>query len=119
MNQLVTVDPSAATPTDVATTTAAAEATEATETATASATTSDAAPAAPTPAPASGGIDLGSCTDPTIKFGAGIENRKETSFIPNNTKEFAHGSAQNSAIITQFICDVSVPPVSPQPIAKI
>lgn len=84
-------------------------------TATATATTANAAAtktAAAAPPAATGalpaGVDLGSCTDPTIRFGAGIENRKETSFIPNNTKKFAHGSAQNSGIITQFICDTFV-----------
>jgi hypothetical protein len=114
----VTVDPAAPTATDIAATTdAAATATvtdsaavesSATETSAAAVATESAA-AAPATGALPTGVDLGSCTDPTIKFGAGIENRVETSFIPNNTKEFAHGSAQNSAIITQFICDVSLP----------
>ncbi|CAE6442601.1 unnamed protein product, partial [Rhizoctonia solani] len=96
----VTVDPSAptATATEVATNTASASADS-------SATSTAAAPPAATAAPANGDINLGSCSDPTIKFGAGIEGRTETSFIPNNLQEFNHGSAQNSAIITQFICD--------------
>lgn len=110
----VTVDPAAATTTAAAATStdAAASATEtasaasSTDSAAASATTTAAAAAATGALPA--GVDLGSCTDPTIKFGAGIEGRVETSFIPNNTKDFAHGSAQNSAIITQFICDTFV-----------
>ncbi|KAB5591722.1 hypothetical protein CTheo_4836 [Ceratobasidium theobromae] len=115
----VTVDPAASTATDVATSTSAAA--EVTETASASVTitepagatgttsaTTDSAVPAVTGTPSNGNIDLGSCTDPTIRFGAGIEGRKETSFIPNNTKEFTHGSAQNSAIITQFICDASI-----------
>lgn len=103
-SESVTVDAAAATTTAAATTNDAAA--SATETASAAATTSSAAAAAVTGAlPA--GVDLGSCSDPTIRFGAGIEGRKETSFIPNNTQQFAHGSAQNSAIITQFICDVS------------
>ncbi|KAG8711374.1 hypothetical protein FRC08_015963 [Ceratobasidium sp. 394] len=100
----VTVGPAG---TEVATETAAS--TTAIET---SIAVSSAAPPAATNAPPAGalpaGVDLGSCTDPTIRFGAGIEGSKETSFIPNNTKEFAHGSAQNSAIITQFICDTFV-----------
>lgn len=103
----VTVTVDAAAPT--ATETSAAATTDAAATATdAAATSTDAATPTATAAPVSGNIDLGSCTDPTIRFGAGIEGRKETSFIPNNTKEFAHGSAQNSAIITQFICDTFV-----------
>ncbi|CAE6475113.1 unnamed protein product [Rhizoctonia solani] len=99
----VTVDPSAptATATGVVTNTASASADS-------SATSAAAAPPAATAAPANGNINLGSCSDPTIKFGAGIEGRTETSFIPNNLKEFNHGSAQNSAIITQFICDTFV-----------
>ncbi|CAE6437228.1 unnamed protein product [Rhizoctonia solani] len=99
----VTVDPSAptATATEVATNTASASADS-------SATSTAAAPPAATAAPANGDINLGSCSDPTIKFGAGIEGRTETSFIPNNLQEFNHGSAQNSAIITQFICDTFV-----------
>ncbi|QRW04111.1 hypothetical protein RhiLY_03110 [Ceratobasidium sp. AG-Ba] len=90
--------------------------------ATATATGVPQAPDASTPAAGSGSnggaagisgslsanINLGSCTDPTIRFGAGIEGRKETSFIPNNLKEFNHGSAQASGIITKFICDTFV-----------
>lgn len=104
----VTVDAAAPTATEVATSTdAAATTTEAAATATetAAATTDAAAPVA-TGTPAN--VDLGKCTDPTIKFGVGIEGRKETSFIPNNLQEFNHGSAQNSGIITQFICDTFV-----------
>ncbi|KAH7341280.1 hypothetical protein B0J17DRAFT_610233 [Rhizoctonia solani] len=99
----VTVDPSAptATATEIATNTASASTDP-------SATSTAAAPPAATAAPANGDINLGSCSDPTIKFGAGIEGRTETSFIPNNLQEFNHGSAQNSAIITQFICDTFV-----------
>ncbi|EUC57592.1 hypothetical protein RSOL_225930 [Rhizoctonia solani AG-3 Rhs1AP] len=99
----VTVDPSA--PTATATgvdTSATSVSTDPSATG-----TTPASPAA-TAAPANGNIDLGSCSDPTIKFGAGIEGRTETSFIPNNLKEFNHGSAQNSAIITQFVCDTFV-----------
>ncbi|CAE6354100.1 unnamed protein product [Rhizoctonia solani] len=82
----VTVDPSAptATATGVDTSTASVP----TDSSVASSTAA-ASPAA-TAAPANGNIDLGSCSDPTIKFGAGIEGRKETSFIPNNLKEFNH-----------------------------
>ncbi|KAI0049809.1 hypothetical protein FA95DRAFT_1581560 [Auriscalpium vulgare] len=49
--------------------------------------------------------DFGSCTVPQIQFGVGFDNRKETSFEPVDLKSFAHGSAQNIDIITQFICD--------------
>lgn len=55
-----------------------------------------------------GGFDLGSCSDPSIKFAVGLDNRKETSFEPNNKVEFPHSSAQNPLIITQFVCDTFV-----------
>ncbi|KAG8691408.1 hypothetical protein FRC11_004274 [Ceratobasidium sp. 423] len=100
----VTVDPSAPT----ATATGVDSGATASASTDSSATSIAAAPPATTAAPANGNINLGSCSDPTIKFGAGIEGRKETSFIPNNLKEFNHGSAQNSAIITQFVCDTFV-----------
>jgi hypothetical protein len=49
--------------------------------------------------------DFGTCTTPQIEFGAGFDNRKETSFQPVDKQSFNHGSAQNIDIITQFICD--------------
>nr|KAJ3417865.1 hypothetical protein HK105_000670 [Polyrhizophydium stewartii] len=52
-----------------------------------------------------GKADFGSCKEPTIEFGQGFDNRKETLFRPVNRDLFNHGSAQNIAIITQFICD--------------
>ncbi|THV07401.1 hypothetical protein K435DRAFT_815603 [Dendrothele bispora CBS 962.96] len=55
---------------------------------------------------AAGGIgDFGSCSVPQIEFGAGFDNRKETSFEPVDKASFNHGSAQAIGIITQFICD--------------
>jgi len=102
----VTVDAAAPTATDAAPA-PTSDAAAATSTAAAATSTGAAAPSA-TAAPANGNVDLGSCTDPSIRFAAGIENRKETSFIPNNLQEFNHGSAQNSAIITEFICDTFV-----------
>ncbi|KAJ1308045.1 hypothetical protein OPQ81_002112 [Rhizoctonia solani] len=92
----------------VATVTVTVDSSAPTATATGVVTSTAAAPPAATAVLANGNIDLGSCSDPTIKFGAGIEGRKETSFIPNNLKDFNHGSAQNSGIITQFICDTFV-----------
>lgn len=49
--------------------------------------------------------DFGSCSVPQIEFGVGFDNRKETSFEPVDETSFAHTSAQNIDIITQFICD--------------
>lgn len=48
--------------------------------------------------------DLGSCSNPTIKFAAGLDGRKEESFIANNLSDFNHGSAQKIGIIAGFIC---------------
>ncbi|CAI4211919.1 unnamed protein product [Parascedosporium putredinis] len=50
------------------------------------------------------GLDLGSCTDPTIQFGVGFDGRKEASFAPSNNADFNHGSAQRIGIISSFIC---------------
>lgn len=63
--------------------------------------------AAPSASPASvpAGVSFGSCSVPKIEFGKGFDNRKETSFQPADKKSYNHGSAQNIAIITQFICD--------------
>ncbi|KAL8993742.1 MAG: hypothetical protein Q9169_006124 [Polycauliona sp. 2 TL-2023] len=49
-------------------------------------------------------LDLGDCTDPTIKFAEGLDGRKEASFIANNQAEFPHGSAQKIGIISDFVC---------------
>ncbi|KAK8127630.1 hypothetical protein PG984_008738 [Apiospora sp. TS-2023a] len=54
---------------------------------------------------AAGGLDTGSCGSPAIQFSSNLADRKgESAFVPVNTKDFAHGSAQKPAIITQFIC---------------
>lgn len=55
-------------------------------------------------------IDLGSCSDISVTFGAGLDGRKpdEFSFIPNNLQDFAHGSAKNPDIIYQCQCDTLV-----------
>lgn len=60
---------------------------------------------ASTPAPLAADVSFGSCSVPEIEFGVGFDNRKETSFQPSNKQSYNHGSAQNIAIITQFICD--------------
>ncbi|KAI9701866.1 MAG: hypothetical protein M1836_001210 [Candelina mexicana] len=52
----------------------------------------------------SGALDLGSCSDPSIQFGPGFDGRKEDSFQPVNQKDFNHGTALNSGVITGFIC---------------
>jgi len=49
-------------------------------------------------------LDLGSCSDPTIKFANGLDGRTEPAFAPNNSADFNHGSALNIGIIASFIC---------------
>ncbi|KAK6828056.1 hypothetical protein PG987_011397 [Apiospora arundinis] len=52
-----------------------------------------------------GRLDTGSCGSPAIKFSANLADRQgESAFVPANTKDFAHGSVQKPAILTQFIC---------------
>lgn len=89
------------------TTAAAASVAVSTTAAAAAATTTTAASTAPA---ASGSVDFGTCTDPSVKFGAGLDGRKATefSFLPNNQADFSHGSALNPDIIFQFICDTFV-----------
>ncbi|KAM7214635.1 hypothetical protein V8F06_009956 [Rhypophila decipiens] len=48
---------------------------------------------------------FGSCSNPTIVFKAGLDGRREESFIPDNLGEFSHGSALNIGIIASFICE--------------
>ncbi|EJD52285.1 hypothetical protein AURDEDRAFT_56156, partial [Auricularia subglabra TFB-10046 SS5] len=47
---------------------------------------------------------FGSCSNPSIKFAAGLDGRKENSFQAVNLQDFPHGSAQNSGVITDFVC---------------
>ncbi len=75
-------------------------------TATASASSGDAAVADPV-AVATGSLDFGSCTNPTIEFGLGFDGRKDNSFEPVNKTDFNHGSALNIKVIADFICQVN------------
>ncbi|KAF7986512.1 hypothetical protein HWV62_31341 [Athelia sp. TMB] len=74
----------------------------------ASATTSAAAAATTTAAATSNdattGANFGTCTTPQIKFADGLDGRKETAFEPADLTSFNHGSADNIAVITSFIC---------------
>ncbi|KAL8795167.1 MAG: hypothetical protein Q9195_002322 [Heterodermia aff. obscurata] len=49
-------------------------------------------------------LDLGSCTDPSIKFANGLDGRTEPAFAPVDTVDFNHGSALNIGVISAFIC---------------
>ncbi|KAF8208876.1 hypothetical protein K438DRAFT_1930422 [Mycena galopus ATCC 62051] len=52
--------------------------------------------------------NFGKCSVPQIEFAVGFDNRKETSFQPVDQVSYNHGSADNIAIITQFMCDTLV-----------
>ncbi|ERT03191.1 uncharacterized protein SPSK_09329 [Sporothrix schenckii 1099-18] len=49
-------------------------------------------------------LDFGSCSNPAIKFAAGLDGRKEESFAPVDSAQFSHGSALNIKVISGFIC---------------
>ena len=55
-----------------------------------------------------GGLDLGSCKDPTVEFGPAFEGRKlrENSFKPVNKTEFSQSSALNAQIVFNAICNI-------------
>ncbi|KAJ3714238.1 hypothetical protein C8R42DRAFT_726724 [Lentinula raphanica] len=91
---------SSAAATDAASTTAAA-----TDAATATAAASSSATAATSTAAASDIGNFGSCSVPQIQFGVGFDGRRETSFEPVDQTSFNHGSADNIAVITDFICN--------------
>lgn len=99
----VTVTDGAAAATSTAaaadTTTAAAA-----DTTAAAATTTTAAAAATSAASSASALDFGSCSNPTIEFGAGFDGRKDNSFRPVNSADFNHGSALNIKVIADFIC---------------
>jgi len=64
------------------------------------------APVSTASSTASSGIgNFGKCTVPQIEFGVGFDGRTETSFEPVDKTSYNHGSAQNIAIITEFICN--------------
>ena len=101
------------------------DASSAASSASASSSASSAAPAATSSsvavsAAASGIGNFGSCSVPQINFGTGFDNRKETAFEPADQSEdicntlfilifscsesYAHGSADNIGVISNFIC---------------
>ncbi|WVQ77935.1 hypothetical protein IAT38_000015 [Cryptococcus sp. DSM 104549] len=61
-------------------------------------------------AAAAAGVDVGQCTDFSMTFAGGLDNRAadEFTFQPTDQTNFAHGSALNPSIITQFMCDTFV-----------
>ncbi|KAG8915703.1 hypothetical protein FRC01_003532 [Tulasnella sp. 417] len=73
-------------------------------TAAAATTTTAAAAATTTAASSASNLDFGSCSNPTIEFGAGFDGRKDNSFRPVNSADFNHGSALNIKVIADFIC---------------
>jgi hypothetical protein len=99
----VTVTVSAAA--EAATTSAAASATANNSTSDASGNNASSGTAAGNAGNTSAIGDFGSCSVPQIEFGTGFDNRKETAFQPVDQTSFNHGSADNIAVITQFICN--------------
>ncbi|KAF9038115.1 hypothetical protein BJ165DRAFT_422639 [Panaeolus papilionaceus] len=61
--------------------------------------------ATPTVSPLPTGASFGSCSIPEIEFGAGYDNRRETSFRPADQVSFDQASAPNITLITEFICN--------------
>ena len=47
---------------------------------------------------------LCNCSDPTIKFAAGLDDRQQKSFESNHLPDFNHGSALSNGVIANFIC---------------
>jgi hypothetical protein len=91
----------------------AAPTSSAADSSSAAATTSAATPPAATGSVEpvnTGNLKFGSCTNPSVTFGAGLDNRKATefSFLPADLTEFNHGSALNPQIIFQSNCDTLV-----------
>lgn len=91
----------------------------ATASATASATTRATTAPAATAAPATGNagkLNLGSCTNPAVRFAANLDGRRERSaFEPvnkDNRTGFPHGSAESIKVITDFICEFLPPPLT-------
>ncbi|KAJ3915893.1 hypothetical protein F5877DRAFT_47705, partial [Lentinula edodes] len=82
---------------DVATTSVAA--------ASATAVASSSAAVATSTASAADIGNFGSCTVPQIQFGVGFDNRRETAFEPVDQTSYNHGSADNIAVITDFMCN--------------
>ncbi len=49
-------------------------------------------------------LDLGSCSDTTIRFEDGLDGRNTAAFVAADQTDFNHGSALNIAVIAGFIC---------------
>ncbi|KDQ24717.1 hypothetical protein PLEOSDRAFT_1047638 [Pleurotus ostreatus PC15] len=49
--------------------------------------------------------DFGSCTVPQIEFGAGFDNRRETSFRPVDRTSYPQGSAPDVDTVTRTLCN--------------
>ncbi|KAJ3936289.1 MAG: hypothetical protein NXY57DRAFT_1082213, partial [Lentinula lateritia] len=87
------------------TTSAADVATTSVAVASATAEASSSAAVATSTASAADIGNFGSCTVPQIQFGVGFDNRRETAFEPVDQTSYNHGSADNIAVITDFMCN--------------
>ncbi|KAJ4477226.1 hypothetical protein J3R30DRAFT_3290833, partial [Lentinula aciculospora] len=85
--------------------TVAASTSAATDVASATAAASSSAVAATSAASGADIGDFGSCSVPQIQFGVGFDGRRETAFEPVDQTSYNHGSADNIAVITDFICN--------------
>ncbi|GAW01661.1 hypothetical protein LENED_003271 [Lentinula edodes] len=108
----VTVTAADAASTSAAATDAATDATSAADVGTtsvavasATAAASSSAAVATSTASAADIGNFGSCTVPQIQFGVGFDNRRETAFEPVDQTSYNHGSADNIAVITDFMCN--------------
>ncbi|KAJ5575303.1 hypothetical protein N7450_009202 [Penicillium hetheringtonii] len=52
-----------------------------------------------------GGLDYGTCTDPTIKWEYGLDGRTEYSYTTNNQKDFPFGSSPTIGSPEDLICN--------------
>ncbi len=56
--------------------------------------------------------DFGSCSNPGILFGPGLDGRNTEAFIAADQDQFPHGSALNIGVIAGFICQHLASPCS-------
>jgi hypothetical protein len=49
-------------------------------------------------------LDFGDCSNPSIVFEEGLDDRTQAAFIASNQDDFNHGSALNIGVIAGFVC---------------
>ncbi|KAF7336646.1 hypothetical protein MVEN_02099100 [Mycena venus] len=63
-------------------------------------------------------VNFGACSAPQIEFGAGFDNRTETSFRPVDQVSYNHDSADDITVIADFICSALVTTCGANPVAQ-